>query len=105
MSEQTMTRSSRQRLGPDPIDDSNDVWAPDQSPGLADVGTGLYLERLPVVGMTVADIRTTFADRLDIHPEATAVLDGERITDESTRIGAGQHLAFVRYSGEKGSCP
>ncbi len=105
MSEQTITRSPRPRPGPNPIDDSNDVWATEQSPGLADVGTGLYLERLPVAGMTIADIRTTFADRLDIHPESTAVLDGERITDESTRIGPRQHLAFVRYSGEKGSCP
>ena len=27
MSEQTITRSPRQRPGLDPIDDSNDVWA------------------------------------------------------------------------------
>ncbi len=103
MTEQT--RTAGQRQGPDPADATDDVWSPEPAVGFADVGTGLYLERLPVAGMTVTDIRETFADRLDIHPEATPVLDGERVTDESVRVGPGQHLAFVRYAGEKGATP
>lgn len=78
------------------------VW-PDEAPaGMAQVGTGLYTERLPVAGMTITDIRETFADRLDIDPGAQPVIDGQLVTDESTRIQPGQQLAFVRHAGEKG---
>ena len=95
MTEQTLTRQARGRPGPDSIDD--DV----EAAGQAEVAAGLYHDRLPVVGMTVAEIRASFGDRLDIHPNAVAVLDGERVSDE-TRVGPRQRLAFVRFSGEKG---
>ena len=100
MTEQTRTRSREQT---DPaLDDFNDIWEPHETTGLVQVATGLYSERLPVAGMTVAAVRESFADRLDIDPQALAVLDGEAVNDESTTVRAGQQLAFVRFSGEKG---
>ena len=66
------------------------------------VSHGTYLEHLPVVGLTVAQIRGRFQDRLDIHPEATTLLDGHP-ADDSIQVHAGQTLMFVRPSGEKGA--
>ena len=74
----------------------------DESPGLAEVSTGLYTERLPVAGMTIEAIRLMFGDRLDIDPQAQAVVDGTAVPDESTRVEPGQNVAFVRHAGEKG---
>jgi hypothetical protein len=69
--------------------------------GLATVIHGTYAESLPVAQMSVAQVRRRFGDLLDIHPEATAVLDGAPVDDETT-IQAGQSLMFVRRAGEKG---
>jgi len=82
--------------GPGGFDDFAD------SAGAVLVSHGTYLESLPVVGMTVGAVRTRSQDRLDIHPEATALVDGRRV-DDSTRLHAGQTLMFVRPSGEKGA--
>jgi hypothetical protein len=54
--------------------------------------------------MNVSEVRRRFQDRLDIHPEAIALLDGNPV-DDTTRVGAGQMLMFVRPSGEKGGAP
>ena len=68
---------------------------------LARVAHGVYVEQLPVVGMSVADVRARFAGRLDIDPETQAILDGSP-ADESTVIRTGQMLTFIRAAGEKG---
>jgi len=73
--------------------------------GVADLATvihGTYVESLPVAEMSVAEVRRRFGDLLDIHPEATAVLDGAP-ADEDVTVQAGQSLMFVRRAGEKGS--
>ena len=69
---------------------------------LATVIHGTYAEALPVAQMSVAQVRRRFGDLLDIHPEATAVLDGVPVDDEAV-VQAGQNLMFVRRAGEKGS--
>jgi hypothetical protein len=74
---------------------------PDAATGMATVTHGLYVERLPVAQMTVAQVRSRFHDQLDIHPEAVALLDGNQAGDTTT-VQAGQMLMFVRPSGEKG---
>ncbi len=76
---------------------------PGAEPGVT-VTTGLYADSLPVAGMTVAEVRRRFADRLNIDPAAAAVLDGHA-TDETARLRAGQVLSFVRAAGEKGTGP
>jgi hypothetical protein len=68
---------------------------------LVSVSSGPYLEQLPVGDSTVGEVRHRFADRLDIDPNAQAVLDGQPV-DDQTRIRAGQALMFTRRAGEKG---
>ena len=72
------------------------------APGVATVIHGTYAETLPVAQMSVAQVRSRFADLLDIHPEATAIIDGEPAEDD-TVVQAGQNLMFVRRAGEKGA--
>jgi hypothetical protein len=55
--------------------------------------------------MSVEAVRHRFADRLDIDPSATAVLDGNAVDDEQTTVHTGQTLIFVRWAGEKGTHP
>lgn len=101
MIEQTLTTSTGQRAFQGPPDDPDDGFAGPAEPVL--VTSGLYTAPLPVAGRTVAEVRRTFSDRLDIDPEAVPVLDGRRVEDEATTLRAGETLAFVRYGGEKGA--
>ena len=71
------------------------------TPGTVVVTHGIYRNELPVGEMSVAQVRTRFRDQLDIHPEASALVDG-RHADENTALRAGQTLTFVRRAGEKG---
>lgn len=63
---------------------------------------GLHTENLPVAGMTVAEIRRRFADRLDLDPRSTAQIDGRDVGND-TVVRSGQMIFFMRNSGEKGS--
>ena len=76
-------------------------FAPGPGPGTVVVTHGIYRSELPVGEMSVAQVRGRFRDQLDIHPQATALLDGIP-ADEHTTLRAGQTLTFVRPSGEKG---
>jgi hypothetical protein len=69
--------------------------------GLVTVSHGVHTEALPVANMTVSEIRTRFADRFDIDPESTSLLDGNEVTDE-TIVQGSQLLMFVRKAGIKG---
>lgn len=69
---------------------------------LALVAHGPYAEALPVAGMSTAQVRRRFENLLDIHPQASAVLDGVPV-DEHTLVQAGQILMFVRRAGEMGA--
>jgi hypothetical protein len=75
------------------------------TPGTATVIHAPYSEELPIAEMMVSQVRSRFRDRFDIHPEATAILDGDPV-DDTTIVRAGQTLMFIRRSGEKGRlCP
>ena len=97
--EKTRTRP-RAGVGPagGPWDD--DPLAP-PTPELATVSHGPYAQTLPVGGMTVAEVRRRFRDRLDLDPDCLAIVDGEEVGDDR-RIGAGELVTFVRRAGEKG---
>ncbi len=75
--------------------------APGLPGGIVEVAHGAYSERLPAANMTVGEVRARFSDRLDIHPEAGAVINGRYVGDDTT-LRAGQLVNFVRPSGEKG---
>jgi hypothetical protein len=55
-------------------------------------------------GGMVTQIRERFFDRLDIHPDAVAFVDGNE-ADDDTVVHEGQRLMFMRPSGEKGAGP
>jgi len=74
----------------------------DASGGLVTVIHAPYSERLPVGEMSIRYVRETFRDRLGIHPESVAFVDGQPV-DDDTVVGEGQRLMFMRPSGEKGS--
>ncbi len=93
----------QQELGGGPGDDLFGDLGGDAPAGLATVVHGTYAETLPVAQMSIAQVRRRFRDLLDIHPEATAVIDGAPVDDE-TVVGQGQTLMFIRRAGEKGGC-
>jgi hypothetical protein len=74
---------------------------PASEPGMATVTHGPFAEQLPVAEMTISQVRSRFQDRLDIHPQALAMLDGNPVDDDTT-VRAGQTLMFIRQAGEKG---
>ena len=62
---------------------------------------GIYAHSLPLVGMTVGQARDELEERLNIDPDAVAVVDGVEV-DETTVLLEGQVLTFVKPAGEKG---
>ena len=101
MTEQVTTRPRHDR-GPGP-GGLLGVAAAGGSGEMVVVSSGLFHDRLPVAGLTVAEVRDRFADRLDIDPSATPVIDGEPVDDENVVVRPGQTLSFFQYAGEKGS--
>ncbi len=69
---------------------------------MATVQHGAYVEQLPVANMTISEVRERFRDRLDIHPEARAVMGGRFVGDD-TSVLAGEVVTFVRPAGAKGA--
>jgi len=86
--------------GPDPFSGGqSDATAVGE--GQVDVICGVYAHNLPLGGMRVRDARDELSERMNIDPEAVAVLDGNEV-DEDTVLAEGQTLTFVKHAGEKG---
>jgi hypothetical protein len=62
----------------------------------------VYAHSLPLAGMTVRQARAELGQRMNIDPDAMAVVDGHE-TDEDTVLAQGQVLNFVKHAGEKGT--
>jgi len=95
----------RQRVRPDdfsgaaPSDEfASTATVPD---GNVDVIHGVYAHSLPLAGMTVRQARAEVEQRMNIDPDAMAVVDGREV-DEDTVLAQGQVLNFVKHAGEKG---
>ncbi len=103
MSEQehreTRARERPGGIGPDGADTSDFAAQP---LGNVTIAHGVYRMDVPITEMSVAELRRRMIDQLDIHPEAVAMLDGQRVDDDTT-VRAGQRLTFVRRAGEKGT--
>lgn len=69
--------------------------------GIVRVVHGIHALSVGVVGKTVSEAREALRQALNISPRAVALIDGQEV-DESQVLLPGQHLAFVRVSGEKG---
>ncbi len=97
MQERKRTRQQSLELGGSFFDNQEE----EESGGLVTVLHAPYTEQLPVGEMSVREVRERFRDRLDIHPEAVAFVDGDQV-DDDTVVHEGQRLMFMRPSGEKG---
>ena len=96
----TVERVRQQNLaaGPDPF---SDEFAATATAGRVEVIHGVYAHSLPLAGMTVRVARTELEERMNIAPDALAVVDGVE-ANENTVLREGQVLNFVKPAGEKG---
>jgi hypothetical protein len=90
------------RTGPAPFSDTFPVGpVPAARTGRVDVIHGVYAHSLPLAGLTVKLARAELEDRMNIDPEALAVVDGVE-AGEDVLLREGQVLNFVTPAGEKG---
>ena len=94
------TRPETFATGPEPFSDDFGTGTATAT-GRVDVIHGVYAHSLPLAGMSVAMARVELEDRLNIAPEAVAVVDGVEVGEEEL-LREGQVLNFVSPAGEKG---
>jgi hypothetical protein len=88
--------------GPDSFSDEFAAGSAVATEGQVEVVSGVHAHTLPLAGRTVGQARIELADRLNLHPESLAVVDGHEVSD-GTILGEGQVLNFVTRAGEKGT--
>jgi hypothetical protein len=86
--------------GPSGPDTEPDVVA-GGTRGAVYVSHGLYSHAHPLAGMTIRQARSHLTERMNIAPDAVAVVDGQEVSDD-TVLREGASLMFVREAGEKG---
>ena len=69
--------------------------------GRVDVIHGVYAHSLPLAGLSVRQARAELEERMNIDPEAVAVIDGVE-AGEDVLLREGQVLNFLTPAGEKG---
>ena len=84
--------------GPGPDDDDVVVGG---SRGDVNVSHGVYSHTHPLAGMTVRQARSALAERMNLSPDAVALVDGQEVGDDTVLL-EGATLMFVRDDGEKG---
>jgi hypothetical protein len=82
------------------LDDDEQVVA--TAVGDVSVVHGVYAHSYPLAGLRVRDARDHLEERMNIDPDAVAIVDGNEAA-EDTMLAAGQVLTFVKHAGEKGS--
>jgi len=100
MRNETM-RPEQVATGPAPYSDDFAATAVAPRTGRVDVIHGVYAHSLPLGGRTIRQARLELEDRMNIAPEAVAVVDGIEVGEEET-LREGQVLNFVSPAGEKG---
>ncbi len=95
---QELLRPEKLTTGPTAFGDD---FAAAPKTGRVEVIHGVYAHSLPLAGMTVEQARAELEDRMNIDPEAVAVIDGVEATADAV-IREGQVLNFVTLAGEKG---
>jgi hypothetical protein len=94
-------RDEALRTGPTAFSDDDGGVATATRSGRVDVIHGVYAHSLPLAGKTVAEARLELEDRMNISPEAVAVIDGTE-TAEDVVLHENQVLNFITPAGEKG---
>lgn len=92
-----------ERVGTGPAPFSDDFAGTTTLPrtGRVDVIHGVYAHSLPLVGRTIREAREELEERMNIAPEAVAVVDGTEV-DEGEVLNENQVLNFLSPAGEKG---
>jgi hypothetical protein len=98
MSERTL--QERVATGPAPFSDDF-AGARSAASGRVSVIHGVYAHTLPLAGRTVTQARVELEERLNIAPEAVAVIDGVEAAEDVV-LREGQVLNFLTPAGEKG---
>src|SRR5687768_2117978 len=104
MPTELLNATERTHVGPAPHSDEFATTAEAKKPSgnkRIDVIHGVYAHSLPLVGMTIAQARLELEDRMNIAPEAVAVVDGIEVSEEE-HLREGQVLNFLSPAGEKG---
>ncbi len=65
---------------------------------------GIHALSAGVAGKTVGEVREALGQALNISPRAIPLIDGQEVSEHYMLL-PGQHLEFVRRSGEKGARP
>jgi hypothetical protein len=100
MATETM-RPERVAAGPAPFSDDFASTAVLPRGGRVNVIHGVYAHTMPLVGRTIREAREELEDRMNIAPEAVAVVDGTEVSEEEV-LRENQVLNFLSPSGEKG---
>jgi hypothetical protein len=87
--------------GPVPFGDGFATATATANSACVEVIHGVYAHSLPLAGLTVGQARAELEDRMNIDPEAVAVVDGSA-AGEDVVLRQGQVLNFVKAAGEKG---
>lgn len=94
-------RPERVTTGPAADSDEFATTATLPRTGRVEVIHGVYAHSLPLAGKTVRECREELADRMNIAPEAVAVVDGVEVGEEEI-LNENQVLNFLSPAGEKG---
>lgn len=62
---------------------------------------GIHALSVGVAGKTVTEVREALGQAFNISPRAIALINGHEVSETQILL-PGQHLEFVRQSGEKG---
>lgn len=74
--------------------------ATSSNPGV-EVSYGVHKMLADAIGKTVADVKGGLAQVMNIPANATAVINGQKVTDDHT-IKKGEKVEFVKEAGVKG---
>jgi hypothetical protein len=97
----------RERIRPDGFDGGPEAFSDDfgvataTAEGRVEVIHGVYAHSMPLAGMSVRAARAELEERMNIDPDAMAVVDGLEV-DPNVILREGQVLNFVKPAGEKG---
>ncbi len=88
-------------IGPDPFSDG---FASGTAVADAQIQVihGVHAHSLPLAGRTVGQARSELSERMNIAPDAVAVIDGNTVPEDAV-LTEGQVLTFVKHAGEKGT--
>ncbi len=89
-------------MGPDPFSDDFSVAPGAAARASVQVIHGIYAHTMPLAGMTIRQVRAELEERMNIDPEAMAIVDGREVGEDAV-LGENQCLNFVKHAGEKGA--